>query len=260
MCGLAGLFLYPRSRPAEDWAELRELFTRNLTYNEERGREASGVAVIQRDGEYDVYKEPVTATELVQTPRYQEIMAAIGAETTCVLGHTRMPTKGSRWNNANNHPVVTEYTIGVHNGVLKNDDELFAELQLPRAGEVDSEIIFRLLDTVEPNHKHDELEIEVQREMSRLHGSFAILAVDIRSPGRLLVLKNFRPLCIHYEERFGALFFSSRYVFLRKAFGRSVITEALKSERGFCFDAERLLERGNEPLCTFPIAVRPVEQ
>ncbi|MBN2391897.1 MAG: hypothetical protein JXR84_14310, partial [Anaerolineae bacterium] len=50
-------------------------------------------------------------------------------------------------------------------------------------------------------------------------------------------------------------FFSSRYLFLRKAFGRGVITEALESGYGFYFDAEALPENGNQPSSSFEIAL-----
>ena len=69
----------------------------------------------------------------------------------------------------------------------------------------------------------------------------------------MVVLKHLRPLCLHYEERWQALFFSSRYIFLRKAFGRSVITEALDSGKGYYFDAAQLPDYGNRPIFTFDI-------
>lgn len=254
MCGLAGMLLYSTQRSDKEWMELREVFSRMLVFNEERGREASGVALISRDGILRLFKQPVPASQLVKMEPYQDIMASIGPETTCLLGHTRAPTKGSRWNNANNHPLLVGQTVGIHNGIIDNDDDLFIRSGFSRAGEVDSEVIFSLLDRIGPISNNGSYSSVVQRQVSLLEGFFATLSLDLRRPTRLLVLKHLRPLCLHYEKRLNALFFSSRYLFLRKAFGRAVITEALEAERGFIFDAGQLLERGGTPLSCFDIA------
>jgi glucosamine 6-phosphate synthetase-like amidotransferase/phosphosugar isomerase protein len=253
MCGLTGVLLYPARRSAETWRKIIEIHTANLSFNEERGREASGVAVVQADGRHRVFKQPVEATELVEMEGYREAMDTIGDQTVCILGHTRMPTKGSRWHNVNNHPIEAEHVIGVHNGMISNDDRLFARRKLPRVGEVDSEVIFRLLDTVDPLRWNGRYCRLVREQVDLLEGTFSTLSVDVRRPGRLLALKYLRPLCLHYEEPWQALFFSSRYLFLRKAFGRQVITEALDSGYGFIFDASALPEKGNRPLQKFAI-------
>lgn len=253
MCGLTGVLLYPTQRSPETWRKIIDIHTANLSFNEERGREASGVAVIQADGRHQVFKQPVEATKLVDMEGYQEALASVGEQTVAILGHTRMPTKGSRWHNANNHPIQAGNVIGVHNGMISNDDQLFAQRKMPRAGEVDSEVIFRLLDSVDPlrwNGRYCKL---VRERVDLLDGTFSTLSVDVRKPSQLLALKHLRPLCLHYEEPWQALFFSSRYIFLRKAFGRQVITEALDSGHCFIFDAQMLPEKGNEPIQTFAI-------
>jgi len=253
MCGLTGVLLYPARRSAAEWRAIADVATANLLANEERGREATGIAVIQANGRYQVFKQPVPASELVKVRDYQQVLATVGDDTVCILGHTRMPTKGSRWRNANNHPLLAGHVIGVHNGTISNDDHIFAHLGLPRAGEVDSEVIFRLQDAVDPLRYNGRYPTLVQERVSLLEGTFATLSVDLRKPTGLLVLKQLQPLCLHYEPELEALFFSSRYVFLRKAFGRSVVTEALESGRGFYFDALGLPRNGNRPVCSFDI-------
>ena len=257
MCGLAGVLLAPVERSAEELDQILKIATANLTFNEKRGRDASGVAVIQRDGRHSLFKQPVVASDLVHMPGYRAAMATVDKDTVCILGHTRAPTKGSRWNNANNHPIRSGHTIGIHNGHIKNDDALFARLDLPRAGEVDSEIIFRLLNTVDPTRVNGQYPSLLRKQVLMLEGTFSTLSIDLRNPTGLLALKHLRPLCVHYERRWEALFFSSRYIFLRKAFGRSVITEALDSGYGFYFDACHLPKKGNQPDFTFEIVPPP---
>jgi len=244
---LAGVQLYPRERTEEELEEIRQLFTRALICNEERGRDAAGIAVIQANGNYRIFKEPVPASDLVKMKPYHAILDTINSETVCVLGHTRMPTKGSRWNNDNNHPLLGEYTLGVHNGRIHNDDALFDEFNFPRRGEVDSEIIFRLLDRDSPTAKK-RYPAHVKESAAFLHGKLASLYVDLRDPAQLTVVKRDNPLSLHYEPSLQALFFSSRYLFLRKAFGKSVIGENLKNERAYFFHAKELPKYGKEPL------------
>ncbi len=257
MCGLAGILLFPMERSETDWRAIRRCFTQTLVHNEERGREATGVALIRRDGAYGLFKQPAPASQLVETDTYRDLLATVDAGTTCLLGHTRAPTKGSRWDNANNHPLVAGRVIGIHNGHIHNDDKLFAELGLPRKGQVDSEIIFRLLDTISVYSQNGTYLRAVRRRVNRLRGRFATLSVDIWQPGRLLALKKDMPLCVHYHQPWQALCFSSRYLFLRKAFGRSVITEALPPEHAYLFDAEQLSQRGKEPLGQLPFVPQP---
>lgn len=253
MCGLVGTLLHPRPRSPEAWQTLRETTTTNLQANEERGREAAGLAVIQRDGSYQIFKQPVTASALITMEGYRETLERVNEETVCILGHTRMPTKGSRWRNVNNHPLLAGHVVGIHNGVISNDDELFAALGLCRCGEVDSEVIFRLQDSVDPQQENGHYLPLVGERMRLLGGRFATLSIDLRRPTRLLALKHLQPLCIHYERPLAALFFSSRYIFLRRAFGRSVITEALESGHGFYFDALDFPTREGAPVSTFEI-------
>lgn len=254
MCGLTGVLLYPSQRSPQTWRDIIDITTANLVFNEERGRSAAGIATIQEDGSYQLFKQPVPATDLVKMDGYEQVISSIGSETVCILGHTRMPTKGSPWRNVNNHPLLTGHVIGVHNGIIRNDDRLFLSQGVPRLAEVDSEIIFQLINTVDPISNNGRYLPRIKEQVDLLEGTFATLSIDLRNPAGLLVLKHLRPLCIHYEEKWQALFFSSRYIFLRKAFGRSVITEALDSGRGYYYDARRLPEEGNQPLLAFDLA------
>lgn len=253
MCGLAGVLLHSAKRSAEVWHKIVSIATANLVSNEERGQEAAGIAVIQANGHCRIFKKPVAASDLVKMEGYQQTVSAIGEDTVCILGHARAPTKGSRCHNVNNHPLLAGSVVGIHNGVISNDDHIFVRRGLPRVGEVDSEIIFRLLDTVNPLEDHGRYATLVQEQIGLLEGTFATLSVHLMRPTGLLVLKQLQPLCLHYERELEALFFSSRYLFLRRAFGRSVVTEALGSGHGFYFDARHLPHSGSQPVFSFDI-------
>lgn len=256
MCGLVGVLLCPQQRTPEVWREILRITTSNLVANEKRGRDAAGVAIVQQNGEFALFKQPVLASDLIKMPEYDQVLNLVGNRTTCILGHTRMPTKGSRWKDVNNHPLHAGHILGIHNGTVWNDDLLFEQCQYERTGEVDSEIIFRLHNSVDPDLNNKRYSESIAERVSMLEGTFSTLSIDLRKAERLLVLKKLQPLCLHYEPAWQALFFSSRYVFLRQAFGRSVVTEALDNGTGFLFDAATLPELGNRPVSTFEIADR----
>lgn len=233
---------------------VKDLFTGVLLANEERGREATGVAAFWPDGRYTIAKLPVCASEFVDSQEYAEFMNAWDLSTCTLLGHTRKPTKGSVWNPDNNQPIQVGRTVGIHNGTIHNDDVLFDTRNLERKAEVDSEIIFSMLNTLEDISRMDAKVIGgIQRVSSELTGYFTTLSVQLENPHEVLVLKYNNPVSFHYSRSLGAYFFSSRYLFLRKAFGRQVVTEALESKTGYLFDARRQEEPLGRPHVRFPL-------
>jgi len=253
MCGIAAVFLQPQERKKSEWAAIRELFTRNLISNEERGNEATGCAVVRQDGLVRLLKMPIAASRFVATLEYRSLLASLDPTTTLLLGHTRLPTRGDPALSANNHPLKAGPVFGVHNGQIDNSDELFARHRLPRRGSVDSEIIFRLLATVPPQKNGSEYLMAVRPLIRLLEGQFTFLACDTQFPDRLLVLKHNNPLFAHYQCDWRALVFSSRYIFLRKAFGSHRFAEAFPPDQLLLFEAPHLREAGFHPAASLTL-------
>jgi glucosamine 6-phosphate synthetase-like amidotransferase/phosphosugar isomerase protein len=255
MCGLAAILIEP-GRTARQLERIRELFISNLIANEQRGQEASGVAIMQSDGSYQVEKAPLLAREFVQTQGFLGLMEKLSAQTTMLLGHTREPTKGSVRNNNNNHPIVQGRIVGIHNGTINNDDTLFHThcRQQKRIGSVDSEAIFALLDQLPSECDCQQYGRSVYELSALLAGSYTTLYFNPDFPGRLYLLKYKNPISVHFAMDPGGLFFSSRYLFLRKTFGRATISEALPGRSGFIFDAAKIRNLHKQPVYTFSLA------
>ncbi|HEY84337.1 MAG TPA: hypothetical protein G4N96_04380 [Chloroflexi bacterium] len=253
MCGIATTLLTPRQRSPQVWRAIKDTFTRNLLFNEERGRAATGLAVVQVNGQVSVQKMAIPASEFVTRPEYLALLEQVGPQTTVLLGHTRHPTQGDPADQANNHPVQAGPIFGVHNGHIDNDDSLFARFGLPRQAQVDSEIIFRLLEPLSPARLNGSYFAAACPRLQLLQGKFTFLAVDRRAPDRLLVLKHNNPLSIHFEADWNALVFSSRYIFLRKAFGRSVVTEVLPHDQLLLFETSSLSQHKHQPAAACPL-------
>jgi glucosamine 6-phosphate synthetase-like amidotransferase/phosphosugar isomerase protein len=252
VCGIAATLLEPQERPPEFWQAIRQNFTQNLLFNEQRGQEATGLAVLQADGQAQVAKLPLPAHEFVETAVYHNLLAAVGPQTTLILGHTRFPTKGDPAFPGNNHPIQVGAVLGVHNGRIHNDDALFAQCNCPRQAQVDSEIIFQLL-ALHSSTQDDYLQT-IRPAIQQLEGEFTFLAGDRRTAARLLVVRHRNPLSVHYHASWQALIFSSRYVFLRKIFGRAVLAESVPRDHLMLFDSTMLKQSKHNPIATLPLA------
>jgi glucosamine 6-phosphate synthetase-like amidotransferase/phosphosugar isomerase protein len=176
MCGIAGYSLHRASRID------RTLAAQALLAGiAERGADAVGYAYRSDGGTLSVHKQRSGASALLER-------IAVPAEATEALIHVRDYTKGHPTIAANNHPVGHGAVRGVHNGIILNDEEVFAchgfKRQEPKMT-VDSEAIFALIDAEGPR-------AEVLEE---LRGSMATAWLDERMRHTVFVARGVgRPL------------------------------------------------------------------
>ncbi len=247
MCGIAAILLRPKHRSKSELDSIKRTMTANLIANEDRGKEATGIALIKKNGDFLVEKMPINATQFVTTDQYKTLISEIDSDTVALLGHTRKPTKGDVLCHHNNHPILTGSVIGIHNGHIDNDDELFALCGCTRNGQVDSEIIFQMLNKKGAQGFNKQNIQGLIEGLKALEGKFTFLASIKNTPEKLLVVKHLNPLSLFYEEKWQALFFSSRYIFLRKTFGESVVSQEIKSDKILLFDANFLAKHKHKP-------------
>ncbi|HLE99072.1 MAG TPA: hypothetical protein VI540_04170 [Gaiellaceae bacterium] len=176
MCGIAGFSLHPDS-PVR-----RTLATQALLAGiSERGGDAVGYAFRDETGAVDVTKLRGGASALLD-----EI--ALPSGTSQALVHVRDYTKGHPDIEVNNHPIRHGSVVGVHNGVITNDDDILARHGIDRAAPemtVDSEAIFALME----HRRHH------PRGLGELRGTMAAGWLDEREPQSLYLARGIaRPL------------------------------------------------------------------
>ncbi|MGV8847081.1 MAG: class II glutamine amidotransferase [Propionicimonas sp.] len=142
MCGIAGFNLAPGEN-----INATSLAAGLLSRIEHRGRHATGAAwFTPADGAF-IDKSPVPARTFVKTLN-------VPATATNVLLHTRFGTQGSPLKPENNHPIDARGTVGIHNGVIFNDDQMWDLIgQGRRYAEVDSEVIFAAIQLSRENNQ-----------------------------------------------------------------------------------------------------------
>ena len=200
MCGISGFSLNP-SDPTITNARL--LAGTLLLGIEHRGRDATGACWFDPYDKPFVQKHAVTATAFVRN-------LSMWKRTTDAILHTRAWTQGSPTNNDNNHPIITGPVIGVHNGGIWNDYELFKEMSdVNRIADVDSEAAFAAiaygigrLNNGSADRLSDLLE--------SIQGSAALAWYDSDDDNRTLHLArlNSSPLVVAQNQH-GSFFFAS---------------------------------------------------
>ena len=176
MCGIAGYSLSSRSEVK------RTLAAQALLAGiAERGADAVGYAYASPGSTPVVTKQQTPASLLLE-------QISIPEEATEALIHVRDYTKGHPSIEANNHPVRHGPVVGIHNGIILNDDELLAPHSCARTEPrmtVDSEAIFALAA-----HSRNDA-----RALEELTGSLAAAWLDARTPGTIFLARGAaRPL------------------------------------------------------------------
>src|SRR5688572_24419463 len=189
MCGIAGY------SPSAESPVGRTLTAQALLAGiAERGADAVGYASRGPEGEVSVTKLRGGASALLD-----EI--AVPPDARHVLIHVRDFTKGHPEIAANNHPIRHGAVVGIHNGIVANDDELLEKYGIERAEPdmtVDSEVIFALMEL----HRND------PRGLAELRGAMATAWLDEREPTRLFLARGVaRPLWLGLLP--GAVLFAS---------------------------------------------------
>jgi glucosamine 6-phosphate synthetase-like amidotransferase/phosphosugar isomerase protein len=178
MCGIAGYSLSAASDVD------RTLAAQALLAGiAERGADAVGYAYRRGPSPVTIHKQRSGASALLE-------QVLLPASATEALIHVRDYTKGHPRIEANNHPIRHGAVVGVHNGIILNDDELMAEHGFERAEPemtVDSEAIFALAEAHDADPKAFE----------QLRGSMATAWLDERLTGTLFLARGVgRPLWI----------------------------------------------------------------
>jgi glucosamine--fructose-6-phosphate aminotransferase (isomerizing) len=122
--------------------------------SESRGKEASGVAARIGESIY-VFKSPIPSSKLIKTKEYSNIFDVLTNNggykdlkiPFAVVGHSRLATNGPSELNINNQPVVKDGAVGIHNGIIVNDAEIWKSFPvLKRKFDVDTEVFLSLLE------------------------------------------------------------------------------------------------------------------
>jgi glucosamine--fructose-6-phosphate aminotransferase (isomerizing) len=150
MCGIFGLITKPETN--YKISHIRQTLVNIAVLSEARGKDSSGMAIRKSiTRQIDVIKGDIPIRQLLKSPAFdKEIKTSINdyqnGSGFAAFGHARLVTNGTQLNEVNNQPVLKDDMLIIHNGIIVNVDELWAQNpDLKREYSIDTEIIPALI-------------------------------------------------------------------------------------------------------------------
>ena len=164
---------------------------------EYRGYDSAGVALINEQGQLNVYKAKGKVSELEAFCATKDIDGTIG------IAHTRWATHGEP-NTANAHPHYSESErlAIIHNGIIENYAVLKAGLMeqgYTFKSDTDTEVLVQLVEYTQIN-RHVDLKTAVQLALQQVVGAYAIAILDKTHPDTLIAARKGSPLVVGIGE------------------------------------------------------------
>ena len=188
MCGIVGYIGKRNAYP---------ILIKGLHRLEYRGYDSAGVALINEQGQLNVYKAKGKVAELEAFCAEKDTCGTTG------IAHTRWATHGEP-NTVNAHPHYSESErlAIIHNGIIENYAVLKAGLQKQGytfKSETDTEVLVQLIEYTQIN-KHVDLKTAVQLALQQVIGAYAIAVLDKDHPDTLIAARKGSPLVVGIGE------------------------------------------------------------
>ena len=188
MCGIVGYIGKRKAYP---------ILIKGLHRLEYRGYDSAGVALINEQGQLNVYKAKGKVSELEAFCATKDIDGSIG------IAHTRWATHGEP-NTANAHPHYSESErlAIIHNGIIENYAVLKAGLMeqgYTFKSDTDTEVLVQLVEYTQIN-RHVDLKTAVQLALQQVVGAYAIAILDKTHPDTLIAARKGSPLVVGIGE------------------------------------------------------------
>ena len=183
MCGIVGLVA--KTKRGFTFKH-RLMFESMLFADTLRGKDATGVYLVNKFGNVDWMKESKPAIDTLRDKEFDTFLNKTVWDTVIMVGHNRSATVGNK-SDENAHPFVEGNTILVHNGTIKN------KLELNKDVEVDSHAIAHAIE------EHGIIEA-----LPMINGAFALACYNAENKSFNLVRNDERPLFIAESDDFWA--------------------------------------------------------
>jgi predicted glutamine amidotransferase len=180
MCSIVGFIARQDSGP--NLNRLKKV----IRANHERGQDAHGMAWIDANGRFQVYKRPgafrdnLDVLNMVQSARV-------------VVCHLRKTTQGCHKDNINNHPHPCDSGWFIHNGSVSNYPELVTSWGVMPSSDCDSEVLGLITGRI---NRGKSFQWETAINDVAQTDALSVMAVYDR-PARLIVARRGKPLSYH---------------------------------------------------------------
>ena len=184
MCGIVGYIGNKEAFP---------ILIKGLRRLEYRGYDSAGVALINDNGDLNVFKTKGKVDNLVEYCSDKNVTGNIG------IAHTRCATHGEPSSlNANPHYSQSKNLAIIHIGIIENYSQLRSRLQAKGTSfvsDTDTEVLVQLIEFIQ-EEKNIDLLTAVQLALNEVIGAYAIAILDHRNPDTIIAARNQSPLVV----------------------------------------------------------------
>ncbi|MDD6894402.1 MAG: glutamine--fructose-6-phosphate transaminase (isomerizing) [Prevotellaceae bacterium] len=184
MCGIVGYIGRQDAFP---------ILIKGLRRLEYRGYDSAGVALVNSDGNLNVYKTKGKVDDLVNYCDDKNVSGTIG------IAHTRWATHGEPSSvNAHPHYSQSKNLAIIHNGIIENYAQLRGRLRakgINFVSDTDTEVLVQLIEYIQ-ERKNLNLLTAVQLALHEVIGAYAIAVLDRRHPDTIIAARNQSPLVV----------------------------------------------------------------
>lgn len=188
MCGIVGYIGNNEAYP---------ILIKGLRRLEYRGYDSAGIALLDKEGELNIYKTKGKVSELEDFCKEKNVVGTVG------IAHTRWATHGeSSSMNAHPHYSGSGNLAIIHNGIIENYTDLKKNLMSKGVkfnSDTDTEVLVQLIEYVQVK-KNIDLLSAVQIALHEVTGAYAIALLDKRMPNMIIAACRQSPLVIGVGE------------------------------------------------------------
>ena len=197
MCGIVGYIGFREAYP---------ILIQGLKRLEYRGYDSAGVALMNADGQLNIYKEKGKVSNLEAVAASRDTSGALG------IAHTRWATHGEP-SSVNAHPHLSQSgrLALVHNGIIENYasiKEYLTQKGYQFKSSTDTEVLVQLIEFIQQRF-HLDLERAVIAALRRVVGAYAIAVIDRERPGEIVAARKSSPLVVGIGEDHKEFFLAS---------------------------------------------------
>lgn len=178
MCGIVGYIGNKEAYP---------ILIKGLHRLEYRGYDSAGVALVNAEGNINVYKTKGKVDDLESFTKDKDISGTVG------IAHTRWATHGEP-NDVNAHPHYSQSKslAIIHNGIIENYAIIKKDL-IKRGFEfqsdTDTEVLVQLIEYIKTTNKVD-LQRAVQLALTQVIGAYAIAVVEKGNTNQIVAARK----------------------------------------------------------------------
>jgi len=184
MCGIVGYIGKKEAYP---------ILIKGLRRLEYRGYDSAGVALINDDGELNVYKTKGKVDNLTEYCSDKDVSGCVG------IAHTRWATHGEPSSrNAHPHYSQSHNLAIIHNGIIENYADIKQKLidkGIEFKSDTDTEVLVQLVEYIMVKKNLGLLEA-VQVALYQVIGAYAIAIIDKRNPYQIVAARKQSPLVV----------------------------------------------------------------